>query len=133
MQYKIRSSDDRMGCSIGYDRKTWYRSAAPSAYDAETAAYAACRLIRHMPALRDRLIGEAVHLGLCSGRGARALSRRVHTSAAALSLPGGEAWICLTVRQGSIWIRGVRVNAPGEGREKREKERKAHVRRTRTA
>ena len=112
MQYKIRSSDDRLGCSIGYDRKTWYRSAAPSAYDAETAAYAACRLIRHMPALRDRLIGEAVRLGLCTGRGGRALSRRVHTTAQSLALQGGEAWIYLTVRQGAVWIRGVRVDAP---------------------
>ena len=111
MQYKIRSSDDRLGCSIGYDRKTWYRSAAPSAYDAETAAYAACRLIRHMPALRDRLIGEAVRMGLSSGRGARALNRRVHTGAGSLDLPGGEAWIYLTVRQGTVWIRGVRVSA----------------------
>ena len=125
MQYKIRSSDDLLGCSIGYDRKTWYRSAAPSAYDAETAAYAACRLIRHMPALRDRLIGEAVRLGLRSGRGAKALSRRVHTTAQSLALPGGEAWICLTVRQGTVWIRGVRVDAPEERRGKRKKGRMA--------
>ena len=124
MQYKIRSSDGRRACSLSYDRKTWYRSAAPSAYDAETAAYAACRLIRHMPALRDRLIGEAVRLGLCSGRGARARDRRVHTGAAALSLPGGEAWIYLAVGQGAVRIRGVRVEAPGEGRGKREKGRR---------
>ena len=124
MQYKIRSSEDRMGCSIGYDKKTWYRSEAPSAYDAETAAYAACRLIRHMPALRDRLIGEAVRLGLCTGRGGRALSRRVHTTAQSLALPGGEAWIYLTVRQGAVWIRGVRVDAPeNRGRWKRKEER----------
>ena len=125
MQYKIRSSDDRLGCSIGYDRKTWYRSAAPSAYDAETAAYAACRLIRHMPALRDRLVSEAVRLGLSSGRGAKALSRRVHTEAGRLALPGGEAWIYLTVRQGAVWIRGVRVDAPEDRRRKREKRRMA--------
>ena len=124
MQYKIRSSDDRMGCSIGYDRKTWYRSAAPSAYDAETAAYAACRLIRHMPALRDRLVSEAVRLGLSSGRSAKALSRRVHTEAGSLALPGGEAWIYLTVRQGAVWIRGVRVDAPEDRRGKRKKERR---------
>ena len=111
MQYKIRSSEDRMGCSIGYDKDSWYRSAAPSGYDAETAAYAACRLIRHMPRLRDRLIGEAVRLGKSSGREARPLRRRVHVSAASLALPGGDAWIYLSVRQGSVWVRGVRVNA----------------------
>ena len=111
MQIKIRNSENRMGCRIGYDKDSWYRSAAPSGYDAETAAYAACRLIRHMPRLRDRLIGEAVRLGKSSGREAKPLRRRVHTSAKALALPGGEAWIYLSVRQGTVWIRGVRVNA----------------------
>ena len=109
MNYKIKNTDERLSCCIGYDRKTWFRSQVPCAYDTETAAYAACRMIRHLPPVRDRLIAEAVSLGLGSGRQATALQRRIHTRAAALSLPGGEAWIYLTVRQGAIQIRGVRV------------------------
>ncbi len=109
MNYKISNTAGRLACSIGYDRKTWFRSQVPCAYDTETAAYAACRLIRHLPPVRDRLIAEAVGLGLGSGRRAGALQRKIHTRAAALSLPGGEAWIYLTLRQGAIRIRGVRV------------------------
>lgn len=109
MNYKIKNTAQNLSCSIGYDRKTWFRSEVPCSYGTETAAYAACRMIRHLPPVRDRLIAEAVRLGLGSGRQARALQRRVHTRAAALSLPGGEAWIYLTVRQGAIRICGVRV------------------------
>ena len=66
MNYKIKNTDESLSCSIGYDRKTWFRSQVPCAYDTETAAYAACRLIRHLPPVRDRLIAEAVGLGLGS-------------------------------------------------------------------
>ncbi len=109
MRYTMKNTDGSRACGIEYGKKTWFESKVPCGYTAEVAAYAACRYLRHLPQVRDRLIAEAVHRALSQGKAARAIRLRVHTRAAALSLPGGEAWIYLRVGQGLVEILGVKV------------------------
>ena len=111
MRYTMKNSDGSRACGIEYGKKTWFESKVPCGYTAEVAAYAACRYLRHLPQVRDRLILEAVRRGLSQGKAGRAVRLRVHTTAAALSLPGDEAWIYLRVGQGLVEILGVKVKA----------------------
>lgn len=111
MRLKIKNSSGSLCCVISYDAQTWFESAVPCPYDKETAAYAACRLIRHCPPVRDRLIWAAVRRGLTVGKGARPRQVKIKTTAEALAMEGGAAWIYLTVGQGCLTLRGVRVTA----------------------
>ena len=106
---QIRNSCGTLGCALQYDKNTWFAAGIPCDYQADTAAYAAFRFIRHCPQLRDRLIPEAVALGLRSGKAARPLRRRVRLPAERLSLPGKTAVVYLSVSQGLVSIRGVRI------------------------
>ncbi|MBR5094542.1 MAG: hypothetical protein IK095_05560 [Oscillospiraceae bacterium] len=109
MRYTMKTRDNSLRCSISYDRKTWADSQVPTHYDDETIAYAACRYLRHASKARDRLVREAVRLGLNSGKKAKPYHHRVHTTATALALPGRDVWIHLRVCPGEIKICGVRI------------------------
>lgn len=121
MRYTMKNTDGSRACSIEYGKKTWFESQVPCGYTAEVAAYAACRYLRHLPQVRDRLIAEAVRRGLSQGKAGRAVRMRVHTRAAALSLPGDEAWIHLRVGQGLVEILGVKVKAERKAEPKAER------------
>lgn len=108
----IRTPDSALGCTLRVDGRFVFETAAACAYDSETAAYAACRFIRHCPQLRDILVREAVRLGLSSGKSGRGRPLRVRTSARSLELPGSRALLKLTVLQGEIVIKALSVDTP---------------------
>ena len=94
-------------CRIEYQqRQGTYKSAVQTPYDSTAAAYAVVRYLRHCPDLRDKLIFEAVKLGLQSQK-AKPIRHTVITKAAFLQLPGTSARIDLTVSAGVITVRKV--------------------------
>lgn len=111
VRYAIKTSDGGFGCTLRADRDFRFEAGADCPYGRETAAYAACRYIRHCPALRDRLIREAVRLGLTTGKGEKNKRRLVRTSAAKLQLPGGRARLRVSVGQGEIVVKALAVDA----------------------
>ena len=109
MQYKIRNSSGTLGSLLRTDGRLHFVSEVPCGYRQDTAAYAACRYIRHCPQLRDRLIWSAVRLGLDPRGGKKHLTFRVRAGAAALSLPGTWALLTLSVTQGTITLKSVHL------------------------
>ena len=109
MQYTITNSTETRSCKLEHDRNFRFRSEVACGYESETAAYAACRFIRHCPSLRNRLTYEAVWLGLRGKREHKAIRHRIKTRAALLSLPGDRATIDLVVGQGVVKVRSVHL------------------------
>ncbi len=109
MQYKLRNSDDSLGCTLQTEKNFWFRSALTCDYEPETIAYAACWLIRHSLPVKNRLTGEAVRLGLSTGKDGRPVWREVKTTASRLSLPGVNASISVRISQGTVTVKGVKV------------------------
>lgn len=108
---RIAASRTRYKCTLCYrgNGGTAYRSAVNTPYDADTAAYAACRYIRHSPTVKDCLISEAVHLGLEVHK-VFPHYRTLKTSARDLELPGGTATVFITVSAGTLTVTGVKVS-----------------------
>ena len=110
MNQKIRNTSNSLACTLQYDQKTRFVCPLPCAYDAETAAYAAARFIRHCPEVRDALIRQAVSAALCFGRRPRPARVRIHTSARNLALPGERAHVNVLVAPGTVTIKSVYID-----------------------
>lgn len=109
MQFKIRNTHNTLACLLTSESKVRFTSAVACAYEQDTVIYAACRYIRHCPQLRERLIYEAVRLGLDPRGGKKRFTHRIKAKAAALSLPGDYALITVCVMQGRIVLKSVRL------------------------
>lgn len=116
-QYRIRTSDRAYGCMLRASKSEFrFQSAAACPYDTETVLYAVCRYIRHCPELRDPLIRRAVSLGLSTERRVRRVRRVVSTAASKLALPGGRAVLTLSVGQGEIVVKSLKIEERGDRR-----------------
>ena len=109
MTCKIRNTSASLCCSLQTDRKLWFSCRVPCEYEADTAAYAAAKFIRTHAEVRDKLIKTAVRLGLSHGKEAKPVQRQITVPARAMELPGNSATIYVTVSQGTVTIKGVRV------------------------
>lgn len=109
VSYRVISTHG-LACRLEYTSTNGFRylSDAPTPYDADTAAYAVCRYLRHTPAVLDELIFLAVKLGLQTGK-SKPVTRTVRTSAASLQIPGRQAVIKIVVSQGTITVKSVIV------------------------
>lgn len=117
MNQIISNASRSLSCALRYDQKTRFVCPLPCAYDAETAAYAAARFIRHCPEVRDRLVRQAVSAGLSFRLPARPTYVRIHTTAKSLALPGEDAHVHVLVTPGTVTIKSVRIDpAPGRRR-----------------
>ena len=110
LRFAVRTPDGSLGCTLRAERGFVFVTETPCSYGEDTAAYAACRFIRHCPELRDRLVREAVRLGLTTGKGAGKRTRRVRTTAKSLELPGRRALLTLSVQQGEIVVRRLEID-----------------------
>lgn len=120
MHLKLKNSAETLACKLQYDRKKLrFICPLPCAYDAETVGYAAARFIRHCPALRDRLVRQAVSAGLEVGRKVRPARVRIHADARSLALPGDDAYVSVSVTPGTVSIKSVRIAASGPRRARR--------------
>lgn len=111
LAYLIKTTNGDLRCKLTADDSFRFSCGAPCRYETETVVYAVCRYIRHSPELRDPLIREAVRLGLTIREKRKNKLQHVRTKAALLSLPGGDARITLSVRQGEIVVKELIIEA----------------------
>ena len=109
MKCKIRNTNDTLGCSLQVDKGFQAACYVSCVYDETTLAYAALRLIRHSPNVRDRLVAEAVRRGL-SGKKDRPRRFTVRARAALLELPGTTAVVSVSVTAGTVSIKRLRLS-----------------------
>ena len=108
MKCKLLNSKGNLCCTLQTEKSFRFSSAVPCGYEADTVAYAAVRLIRHCPAVRDRLTAEAVRMGLSTGK-ARRRCFRVRADARKMELPGVTAVIRVGVAPGTVTVRSVKL------------------------
>lgn len=102
---RILTSDGQRGCTLQY-RDGSVTVTGIDKLDPQAAGYAVYRYIKHCPQLRDRLIPQAVRLGLRDKSRSYALTTR--TTTAALGVGGDDlVFIRLILAPGTVTIDSV--------------------------